>query len=62
MLIIEVLSPSTRRYDLDEKLAAYLMIPSLECYVILEQHVPQANVFRRAHDGSCAPPMKGSTP
>jgi Uma2 family endonuclease len=29
VLIIEVLSPSTRRYDLDEKMAAYLTIPTL---------------------------------
>ena len=38
VLIIEVLSPSTRQYDLDEKLAAYLSIPSLQCYIALEQH------------------------
>ena len=51
VLIIEVLSPSTRRYDLDEKLAAYLAIPSLECYAILEQHMPLAIVLRRTPDG-----------
>ena len=51
VLIIEVLSPATRRYDLDEKLAAYLTIPSLQCHVVLEQHQPQAIVFRRAADG-----------
>lgn len=37
VLIIKVLSPSTRRYDLDEKMNASLQIPSLQCYVILEQ-------------------------
>jgi Uma2 family endonuclease len=51
VLIIEVLSPSTRRYDLDEKLAAYLGIPSLNCYVILEQHTPSAIVMRRTPQG-----------
>lgn len=50
-LIIEVLSPSTRAYDLDEKLTAYLKIPSLECYIILEQHIPFAIVMRRTPDG-----------
>ena len=45
VLIIEVLSPSTRRYDLDEKMAAYLTIPSLECYIALEQHQPIALGF-----------------
>ncbi|TWU16827.1 hypothetical protein Poly21_40340 [Allorhodopirellula heiligendammensis] len=51
ILIIEVLSPSTRAYDLDEKLNAYLRISSLECYVILEQHIPFAIVMRRTKDG-----------
>jgi len=51
VVIIEVLSPSTRRYDLDEKMTAYLAIPSLECYVILEQHTPVAIVMRRTGTG-----------
>lgn len=45
------MSPSTRQYDLDEKLDAYLEIPSLECYVILEQHTPFAIVMRRTDKG-----------
>ena len=51
VLIAEVLSPSTRQYDLDEKLDAYLNIPSIECYVILEQHTPFAIVMRRTDKG-----------
>ena len=51
VLIIEVLSPSTRQYDLDEKLNAYLQIDALECYIILEQHTPYAIVLRRTHQG-----------
>lgn len=51
VLIIEVLSPSTRQYDLDEKMAAYLSIPSLECYIALEQHQPVALVMRRTSGG-----------
>ncbi len=51
VLILEVLSPSTRQYDLDEKLAAYLEIPSLACYIILEQHTPIAIVMRRTEKG-----------
>jgi Uma2 family endonuclease len=51
VLIVEVLSPSTRQYDLDEKFAAYLEIPSLECYIILEQHTPVAIVMRRTEKG-----------
>jgi len=50
-LIIEVLSPSTRSVDLDEKLNWYLQIASLQCYVILEQHIPLATVMRRTSAG-----------
>ena len=51
VLIVEVLSPSTRRYDLDEKMAAYLEIHSVECYIVLEQHMPTAIVMRRTEKG-----------
>ncbi len=51
VLIIEVLSPSTRQYDLDEKLSSYLQIESLQAYVILEHHQPQAIVMRRTSGG-----------
>jgi Uma2 family endonuclease len=51
VLIIEVLSPSTRRYDLDEKMSAYLTIPSLQSYIALEQHQPIAIVMRRVSNG-----------
>ncbi|MFN6130193.1 MAG: Uma2 family endonuclease [Planctomycetota bacterium] len=59
VLIIEVLSPSTRRYDLDEKMAAYLTIPSLECYIALEQHQPIAIVMRRSHGGFLRQTIQG---
>ena len=49
VLIIEVLSPSTRAYDLHEKLDAYLSIPSLQSYIVLEQHQPIAYVMRRSN-------------
>lgn len=51
VLLVEVLSPSTRQVDLDEKLDAYLQIPSLESYIILEQHTPFAIVMRRTEKG-----------
>jgi len=59
VLIIEVLSPSTRRYDLDEKMNAYLQIPSLQCYVILEQHQPIAVVMRRSEGGFLRQQIEG---
>jgi len=44
-MIVEVLSPSTRLYDFDEKMASYLSIPSLQYYLILEQHQPHATLM-----------------
>lgn len=45
VMIVEVLSPSTRLYDFDEKMASYLSIPSLQYYLILEQHQPHATLM-----------------
>lgn len=59
VLIIEVLSPSTRRYDLDEKLSAYLTLPSLEYYIALEQHQPMAIVMRRTAEGFLREAIEG---
>lgn len=49
-LVVEVLSPSTRLYDLDEKLTAYTQIPTLKYYLTLEQHQPIAFLLRRKED------------
>jgi Uma2 family endonuclease len=46
-LIIEILSASTRRYDLDEKLIVYSQIEPLDDYIIFEQHQPIAILMRR---------------
>jgi Uma2 family endonuclease len=51
VVIIEVLSDSTRRIDEGEKKDAYLTIPSLGVYVMLEQASPLAIVFRRTESG-----------
>jgi len=50
-VIVEVVSPATRRIDEGEKKDAYLTIPSLHAYVLLEQDRPAAIVFRRAEQG-----------
>jgi Uma2 family endonuclease len=50
-VIVEVLSESTRRIDTSEKKDAYLTIPSLSAYVMLEQDVAAAVVFRRTEQG-----------
>jgi len=49
--IVEVLSKTTRRTDLSEKKDAYLTIPSLQVYVLIEQESPLAVAFRRTGSG-----------
>ena len=51
VVVIEVLSQSTRAVDLDEKLTAYLSIESLQVYVLLEQDKPYAIAMRRTPAG-----------
>jgi Uma2 family endonuclease len=59
VLVIEVLSPSTRRYDLDEKMSAFLTISGLGCYLVLEQHQPRAIVMRRINGGFLREDLEG---
>jgi Uma2 family endonuclease len=51
IIIVEVLSKSTRRIDLGEKKDAYLTIPSLGVYVLVEQESPLVVAFRRTDAG-----------
>ena len=49
--VIEVLSRSTRRIDEGEKKDAYLTIPYLSLYVLVEQDQPLVTVHRRSERG-----------
>lgn len=51
VVIFEVLSRSTRRIDEGEKKDAYLTIPSLKVYALVEQDQAAAVVFRRTSSG-----------
>jgi Uma2 family endonuclease len=51
VVIFEVLSRSTRRIDEGEKKDAYLTIPSLRVYALVEQETAAVVVFRRGPDG-----------
>ncbi len=51
-VVVEVLSDSTRRTDEGEKMDAYLAIPSLTVYVLVEQDSPTVSVYRRTGDES----------
>jgi Uma2 family endonuclease len=50
-VIVEVLSRSTRRTDEGEKRDAYLTIPSLSVYLLVEQESPAIVAFRRTEQG-----------
>ena len=51
VLIIEVLSDGTEAYDRGEKAAHYRHIPSLKEYVLVSQHRPRIEVYRRNEAG-----------
>jgi Uma2 family endonuclease len=50
-VIVEVLSRSTRRIDEGEKKDAYLTIPSLGAYLLVEQEEQLVVVHRRTEQG-----------
>jgi Uma2 family endonuclease len=50
-IVIEVLSPSTMRTDLEEKLYNYQRIESLQEYVLVAQDAKLIQVHLRARDG-----------
>ena len=54
LLIIEVLSPSTQRYDRSEKFAIYRRLACLREYVLIDPETRRVEVFRPQPDGSCA--------
>lgn len=50
-VLTEVLSHKTRRIDEGEKKDAYLTIPSLSVYLLVEQDAPRVVAFRRTETG-----------
>lgn len=54
VVIVEVLSESTRRTDLGEKRAAYLAIPTLKVLLFIESELESALVLRRKPSGGFA--------
>ncbi len=51
-VIIEVLSPSTERFDRGDKFKQYISSPALEEYVLLNQDKPQVETILRQPDGT----------
>jgi Uma2 family endonuclease len=54
LVIVEVLSESTRRIDLTEKYEAYLTIPSLRVLIFVEPDQPSVVAHRRGVSGEFA--------
>ncbi len=52
VLIVEVLSPTTRQIDRREKLKVYQNIPSVQEYLIIEQEKIHIELHRRQPDGT----------
>lgn len=50
VLIIEVLSPSTERYDRGKKFHHYQQLPSLQEYILIAQDSPRIERFLRQDD------------
>ncbi len=50
VIIVEVLSRSTRKMDEKKKLLEYINIPSLEEYVLIEQDLADVTVYRKSDD------------
>jgi len=51
MVVVEVLSPSTRDGDLTRKLVAYFQVPSVRHYLVFQADRPQVVHHRRREDG-----------
>ena len=48
-IVVEVLSKSTRKFDLSDKLGYYKLIPSLRHILFVEQHLPCVSVYSRTN-------------
>ncbi len=58
-LIIEVLSDSTRRYDLTTKFNMYKTLESLQEYVVVEQSIMRVDIYRKSDDWNATRYEKG---
>ena len=52
LLIVEVLSPSTEKFDRNGKFKLYKHIPSLKEYVLVKQERPHINTFFKEKPGA----------
>jgi Uma2 family endonuclease len=60
VVIVEVLSESTERYDREEKFGYYRQLPSLMEYVLVSQAERRIEVFRRPAEGTLRWPCEAA--
>jgi len=48
LIVVEVLSPSTEKYDRTEKFARYTCCPTLEVYILVSQDEQHVEVYRHS--------------
>ena len=48
LIVVEVLSPSTERYNRTEKFARYMRCTTLEVYMLVSQHEQHVEIYRRS--------------
>lgn len=53
-IVVEVLSPSTRRYDTNTKLAGYFQVPSIRHYLIVDPDRRRATLHTKQEGGAIA--------
>lgn len=57
VLVVEVLSPSTAKRDLSDKLAGYFQVPSIQHYLAIDPEDREVIWHRRAAGGALEPPL-----
>jgi Uma2 family endonuclease len=57
VLVVEVLSPSSVKRDLADKLAGYSKVPSIAHYLVLDPEEREVIWFRRISGGGLQPPI-----
>ncbi len=58
-VVIEILSPSTTRYDRFQKLAEYQQHPSIKVVILVDAEAPQVTVWRISATGWTAEEIAG---
>ena len=52
VLLVEVLSPSTKAANFNAKRSLYASLPSLEIYIVASQDEPRLWIWQRGRDGT----------